>query len=180
MQPPRTFSPVHLVLRLAVAAALVAFVACSSGRAVHKVYPVKGKILVNGKPANECKIYLNRTFDDKNPVMPTGLTNESGEFQITSYDTNDGAPEGKYVVTIEWRERSGLTKMDYDGPDRLGGAYAKVESTKGLPGFTVQVERQPQELPPFELKQSADAQRRLEEAKKRRFDGRGPLMGGDQ
>jgi hypothetical protein len=135
---------------------------------------------VNGQPAHECRIYLNRMFDEKDPVMPFGLTNENGEFQITSYDTNDGAPEGKYVVTIDWCERSGLTKMDFNGPDRLGGVYAKAEKTKGLPGFVIQVEQQPLELPPFALTQSAEAKRKLEEAKKQRPSGQGPLMGGDR
>jgi hypothetical protein len=165
------------VLRVAVAVAILAQASCGDGRNLHKVYPVKGKILVNGQPANECQIYLNRTFEDNHPfrVTPQGLTNENGEFQITSYYSHDGAPEGEYVVTIEWRERSGMMKENFEGPDRLGAAYAKVEKTKGLPGFVVQIGWQPLELPPFELMQSAEAKRKAEEAKKRRFDGSGPL-----
>ena len=58
-----------------------------------------------------------------------------------------------------------------------GGAYAKVEQTKGLPGFVIKVERQPLELPPFDLKQSAEVRRQLEEAKKRKTGlGGGPLQ----
>ncbi len=176
-----TTRSVNLFLRLALALALVAPVACG-GRKFPKVYPVKGKILVNGQPANECQIYLNRTFEDKHPIKatPSGLTDKNGEFQITSYQTNDGAQEGEYVVTIEWRERSGLAKQDFEGVDLLGGAYAKVEKTKSLPGFVVKVGQQSLELPPFELSQSAEAKRKAEDAKRRRtgFDGHGPLGGG--
>jgi hypothetical protein len=172
--------PIHLALRLVFALAIVALASCGDGRNLHPVYPVKGKILVNGQPAHDCQIYLNRTFDDKHPfrVTPQGLTNENGEYEITSYNTNDGAPEGEYVVTLEWRERSGLTNMNFDGVDRLGGAYAKAEKTKGLPGFVIKVERKPLELPPFNLTQSPELKRKLEEAKKRRssFDGKGPLQ----
>ena len=135
-------------------------------------------------PANECQIYLNRTFEDNHPfrARPQGLTNQNGEYQITSFYANDGAPEGEYIVTIEWRERSGLTKQDFEGVDQLGGAYARTEKTKGLPGFIVKVERKPLELPPFNLTQSADLKRKLEEAKKRRpaFDGKGPLGSSDR
>ena len=176
MHHPCTLRTVRRALRVVVALAVVGLASCDS-RNLHKVYPVKGKILVNGQPANECQIYLHRTFDDDHPfrVTPQGLTDKNGEFQITSYHPHDGAPEGEYVVTIEWRERSGLTKMNFDGPDQLNGAYAKVEKTKGLPGFVVRVGRQPQELPPFALTQSAEVKRKLEESRRRRFDGSGPL-----
>src|SRR5581483_6787301 len=103
---------VRLAFRVAVAAALAAPASCADSRVAHKVYPVKGKVLVNGAPAADCLVVLNRTFDQQNPVTPQGRTNENGEFQITSYYANDGAPEGEYVVTFEWRERSGVTKQD--------------------------------------------------------------------
>jgi hypothetical protein len=180
MQHPSALRPVALALRLTLAVVLVALASCS-GRKTPKVYPVKGKILVNGQPVKDCQVAFHRTSggDPASQAMATGLTDENGEFQLTSYYANDGAAEGEYVVTIEWRERSGLTKSDFDGPDQLGGAYAKAEKNKGLKGFVVQVGRQPLELPPFELAQSADAKRKLEEAKKRRPSFGGPL-GGDR
>lgn len=178
MQHPCTFRPVALALRLAVGLAMVALAACGGGRNLPKVYPVKGKILVNGQPAKECQIWFHPTAggDPASRTTPHGLTDQSGEFQVTSYYGNDGAAEGEYVVTIEWRERSGLAKAEFDGPDQLGEAYAKVEKTKALKGFVVQVGRQPLDLPPFELTQSAEAKRKLEEAKKRKPSFGGPLQ----
>ena len=164
---------------LLLAAACAALVLAGCGKSdFHRVYPVKGKILVDGQPAFECLIYLNRTFDDDHPrrVTPYALTDEQGEFQITSYITNDGAPEGEYVVTIEWRERSGLLKNNFEGIDRLDGAYAKVTSTKALPGFVITVPREPVELPDFNLTQSAEAKRKHEAWKKRKTP---PLGSGD-
>src|SRR5262249_442728 len=165
------------------AVAVVALASCGDGRNLRKVYPVKGKILVNGQPAHECQIYLHRTTEDDHPskVVPQATTNEAGEFQLTTYQANDGGPEGEYVATIEWRTRTGLGSLgNFDGPDRLGGAYAKADKTKGLPGFVIKVERQPLELPPFQLTQSAEARRRAEEAQKRKSGlGSGPL-GGDR
>jgi hypothetical protein len=77
------------------------------------------------------------------------------------------------VVTVEWRERSGLLKNNYEGIDRLDGVYAKVENTRARPGFVVQVGRQPLELPPFQLTQSPEAKRKHEEWKKRQRPGLG-------
>lgn len=177
---PWTLPRSRLAILVAAAFAVIGLPSCGGdGRVAHKVYPVKGKILVNGKPENEVQIVLNRTYEDKNPVAPQGLTNEKGEFQITSYFANDGAPEGEYVATIEWRERSGVIKANFDGPDRLGGAYAKPDVTKSLPGFIIKVERKPVDLPTFELKQSAEAKRRAEQAKKQPFGG-GPIGGSDK
>jgi hypothetical protein len=133
------------------------------------VYPVSGKILVNGQPAEDCLVYLNRTFDDHHPrlVRPFGVCDANGDFKISSYFTHDGAPEGEYVVTVEWRERSGLLKNNLDGMDRLDGAYEKVDTTRTLPGFVVKVGREPLVLPPFELTQSEAAKKKHEAWKKR-------------
>jgi hypothetical protein len=180
MSSPRRFPPTVLVARAATAFALLAVMSCGEGK-YPKTYPVKGRVLVDGQPAKDCQVSLLRTSggDLSPPATPNGLTDENGEFQLTSYQANDGAPEGEYVVKIEWRERSGIAKADFDGPDRLGGDYANTEKNKGLKGFVVKVGREPLALPPFELTQSAQAKRKLEEAKKRKPSFGGPL-GGDK
>src|SRR5438094_10585548 len=103
--PPCTICPVRSGLPLAAACAVLVLAGCGKSE-FHKVYPVKGKILVDGQPAAECMIYLNRTFDDDHPrrVTPYALTETNGEFPITSYITNDAAAEAKSAVSIEWPE----------------------------------------------------------------------------
>ena len=167
------------LVRLSVFSLAVLAVSCG-GDDFHKVYPVKGKILVDGKPVKDCMISLNRTFDDTSDrkVYPYGVTDDNGEFQITSYVTGDGVPEGEYIVTIEWRERSGLLKNNFDGPDRLDGAYANKEQNRTKPGFLIKVGRESLELPPFQLTQSAAAKRKAEEYLKR--GKQGPVLGGDR
>jgi hypothetical protein len=158
-----------LAVRSAVVLVLVTLASCGGGPNAPKAYPVKGKILVNGQPANECEITLNRISGPElpTPVTPSGLTDQNGEYQLTSYYGGDGAPDGEYVITVVWRERTGLAKTEFGGPDKLGGAYGKAEKNKYLPGFVVKVEGKPLELPPLQLTQSAEAKRRAEEAKKR-------------
>jgi hypothetical protein len=169
--------PASLALRVGFALTLVVLAGCG-GKKFPKAYPVKGKILVNSQPAKECQIALHRTSpgDPAFPATPSAVTDDKGEFQLTSYTSNDGAPEGEYIVTIEWRDKSGLTMGEYEGPDQLGGAYAKAEKNKALKGFVVQVGKEPMELPPFELTQSAEARRQYEAKKKRpQGFGGGPL-----
>lgn len=180
MQQPHLLRPVSLALRLILATALVALSACG-GKKFPTTYPVKGKVLVNGQPAKACQITFNPTGTGGDPATkatPQGETDEKGEFQLTSYNANDGAPEGEYVVTINWRDRVGMSQA-LEGPDRLGGVYSRAEKNKALKGFVVQVGKQPLELPPFELTQSAEAKRQYEARKKAPAfsGGEGPLGG---
>jgi hypothetical protein len=87
--------------RVAIVLAVLAPASCG-GSKFPKTYSVKGKILVDGQPAKECQISLQRISggDLAQPATPSGLTDQNGEFQLTSYVANDGAPEGEYVAKI--------------------------------------------------------------------------------
>lgn len=180
MHSPCRSRLVKLTARTAVAVAMLAVVSCGDDKHP-KTYAVKGKVLVDGQPAKDCQVTLKRTGGPQLsvPATPNAVTDEKGEFQLTSYVANDGAPEGEYVAVIEWKDRTGLAKTEFGGPDRLGGEYANVEKNKGLKGFVVQVGSQAEVLPPFELTQSAQAKRKYEEAQKRPPSLSGPL-GGDR
>src|SRR5262245_25757066 len=91
---------------------------CGPGRP--PVYPVRGQILDgDNKPAADALVI----FHPVNPApagapKPTGRTDERGHFTLTTHDKGDGAPEGEYAVTVEWR----LPKkgpFDPAPPDRL-------------------------------------------------------------
>ena len=131
---------------LALVALLLVVTACGDGR--KKVYPVHGLIRVDGKPASECIVMFHPADnDDPKRVMPFGQADAEGRFVICSYVNGDGAPTGEYVVTFEWRERSGLLKNNFEGPDRLKGRYYDPKKSN----FRVTVEKKKHELPPFEL-----------------------------
>jgi len=74
--------------------------ACSSGR--KPVYPVKGQLLVNGKPAANAQILFHPTEGAPDELRPAGHTDDEGYFTLTSYVNGDGAPEGSYNVTVTW------------------------------------------------------------------------------
>ena len=145
-----------------------------------KVFPVSGQVLVDGQPAADCHVYLYRTFDDDHPhrVSPLALTGPDGKFKVTSYITDDGAPDGEYIIGIEWKERSGIMGNNYDGADQLGGAYANKEANKTKPGFVINVGKEPLMLPPFELKMSPEAKKKNDERKAKKAQR--PGIGGDK
>lgn len=152
---------------LILAASMVFLASCGTSNS-RAVYPVRGKVTVNGKPVADCMIYLNNVKDDKDPnrVMPTGFSDENGDFIISSYGTNDGAPNGEYVITVEWKERVGAFKNNFEG-DQLDGAYKSSENTKSMPNFVVKVQGKAVEVPTLDLKQTPEAKRRHEEWMKR-------------
>jgi hypothetical protein len=92
---PRRFYSVLAVLTLAVLCP-----ACSSGRKV--VNPVRGQILVDGKPAAQAQVLFHPAGNDAEKLQPAGQTDDQGYFNLTTYANGDGAPEGDYTVTVTW------------------------------------------------------------------------------
>ena len=134
-------------LGLVVLAAAV-LVLPSCGKRRKTCYPVRGTVLVNGKPAKDLVIVFNpKDESGEERLAPTGQTDAAGGFRLSTYDTDDGAPAGDYVVTFTWREASGLLKNQFDGPDRLKGRYNDPKKAE----FPVTVEKGAAELPPFKL-----------------------------
>lgn len=128
----------RLLIPPAVAAVLVA--GCHSQPDVRKTYPVAGTLMVNGAPAPAgIIVFLTPQFAeaDKYPIHPRGLTAEGGAFKITTYNSDDGAPEGEYVVTVEWPKPAVLSS--YASGDLFGGAFAKVDVNQSNPAFRVNV-----------------------------------------
>jgi hypothetical protein len=74
--------------------------ACSSGRKA--VHPVRGQILVDGKPAAQAQVLFHPAEKDTDQLQPAGQTDDEGYFNLTSYVNSDGAPAGDYTVTVTW------------------------------------------------------------------------------
>lgn len=89
-------------LRVVQWAGLIAVVAmlagCGGGAGRPKLVPVSGSVKFNGAPVPNAAI----TFlpEGSAPRNPFGTTDSEGKFQLTSYDDNDGAVPGDYLVII--------------------------------------------------------------------------------
>jgi hypothetical protein len=90
--------------------------------------PVSGSVVfADKKPAVNAWVVFH-PVDPAVTVRPRGKVVADGSFQLTTYDGLDGAPAGKYRVTVElW-----LAGRTDDGPsNRLPARYASPD-TSGL------------------------------------------------
>ncbi len=77
-------------------------------------------------------------------VIPRATVRDDGSFAVSTFRSDDGAPEGEYVVTIQWFR---LSKDGAPGPNVLPRAFAAPDSsplkvaigpgTNHLPPFTI-------------------------------------------
>jgi hypothetical protein len=62
------------------------------------VYPVKGRVTFNGRAVSTGTVVFH-ALDDKLPLL-RGEIRADGSFELTTYRPGDGAPGGKYQVTV--------------------------------------------------------------------------------
>ncbi|HEY3965857.1 MAG TPA: hypothetical protein VGM05_14960 [Planctomycetaceae bacterium] len=82
-------------------------------------FPVQGRVFFDGKPCKNATVRLHpldpsrvtksavKLSGKERPaqaISPRGDVDETGEFRLTTFETYDGAPEGKYAVTISWKD----------------------------------------------------------------------------
>jgi hypothetical protein len=151
--PTRSFNGFmrRSLLFLGIASWVVAASGCGDDGDRIQVYPVEGKVLVNGQPAQGATVALYPTSSalaEARLPPPTGTVDANGEFRLTSYESNDGAPAGEFQVTIVWPEPPPPNPVGvFEQKDRLRGRYANPQTSK----LTATVEAGGGELPPFEL-----------------------------
>ena len=130
-----------------VAAVCVALCSCKSDGIVRqKTYRVSGKVLVDGKPVAQLRVFANakEAVESEYPIAPQAVTEDDGSFQLYSYEPGDGVPAGDYALTFSWQKFTGLR---YEGPDKLNERYADPDKSK----VRFKVENSPVDLGTIEL-----------------------------
>lgn len=94
---------------------------------------VQGSVVYQGKPASGFRVTFYPQFDiGPRQFAPSAMTDAEGNFKLTSYQAEDGAPAGKYAVAIEWPRE--INKGEgYDVPptvDGLKGRFADPAKSK--------------------------------------------------
>ena len=112
------------------------------------VYPVAGKVLFNGQPAERAMVVFHPLgANDPRALRPLATVAADGTFRLTTYTTGDGAPEGEYAVTITWPGGPPPKDPDDPPPDRLKGRYANPAKSP----WKVTVKPGPNEVEPFNV-----------------------------
>jgi hypothetical protein len=133
-------------LTLALIPACTLLVGCEEARV--PVFPVSGRVTYKGKPAAGAQIMLNAVNQlQGDDIAPIGVVKGDGTFAITAYDPGDGAPEGEYVVTVQWFKLVTGAGGSGAGPNILPPKYASPLTSP----VKVSVKGGPTEVPPIAL-----------------------------
>ncbi len=121
-------------------------IGCSSRTSANTGYsPVRGKVLVNGKPAQFAAVNLVPVGGQ---MAAGGIADKNGEFRLNTRGFN-GAEPGEYLVTISWAlpKDPSSTEPDF-GPELLPAKYQDSKQS----GLKVVIEAKDNVLAPFDLK----------------------------
>jgi hypothetical protein len=115
--------------------------ACNGRRERKEVYPVRGKVLFEGKPAEGARVVFHSgDGGDERAILPHAKVGADGSFVMSTYNFEDGAPEGTYRVTV--------THIQGNGPANLLPARFESPTTSGL---QITVAKPGTDLEPFLL-----------------------------
>lgn len=127
----------------------LALPACGQSDGKRPVFPVSGKVLIDGQPGHEVRLlFIPTNTADTMAPKPTAITDEQGNLIVTTYVTGDGAPEGEYKISLEWPKMVNYFGRMQPGPDRLGGKYKNAAASK----WTVFINAGNNTLPDFDIK----------------------------
>lgn len=131
---------------LVFAAVMIAGCSRETGPVCH---PVRGKVLYDNQPLAEALILFHPLDGGTKEVpKPLAYSDQAGNFELTTLQPRDGAPAGKYAITIELRElKPDGDEMVRDGRNLLPDRYRDPKSS----GLEFVVEEGENEIAPIEL-----------------------------
>ena len=125
-----------VVLALTLLAVAVTATGCGDGKPARlSVVPVRGKVMRGGQPLAGAQVMLHPDASSAaklGSLRPNGTTASDGTFSLTTYENNDGAPEGTYQATVIWPDeayqpRTPEEREDFHTgapkPDKLQGRF---------------------------------------------------------
>ncbi len=94
------------------------------------VFPVQGKVLYRGTPAAGARVIFHlQDVDDPQAPRPSAEVQPDGSFRLSTYLSHDGAPPGRYTITISWPSATRKVDTENAGPDQLQGRYSNPKTT---------------------------------------------------
>jgi hypothetical protein len=132
-------------------------------------YPVRGKVMYQGKPAAGASVHFRREGETPEQAVnfPIGIVDQDGNFTLEVAGVGSGAPTGKYKVLVRWESSKDLStpappknsrnprgsvsdvrRDPRSDSDRLKFRYFNLEK----PLLFAEVKTGDNQLDPFELK----------------------------
>jgi hypothetical protein len=92
--------------------------------------PVSGTVHFKGKPIPGALVTLHaKTPLEENAPAPRATVGPDGKFELTTYLTRDGAPQGDYAVTVHWYKPVLKQGELVPGPNALPKRYQQPQTT---------------------------------------------------
>jgi hypothetical protein len=117
----------------------------STAPSIPKTSPVRGSVLVKGKPLEGVEVIFHPLFDTGSlKYTPLGTTASDGSYSLSCGP--DGAPPGEYAVTFKYPVQTDPGDAG-SMVDRWNGKYANPKQSK----FKVTIKDSDNQLEPFRL-----------------------------
>jgi hypothetical protein len=112
------------------AAILGAVLGCGGKSDRVPVHPVRGKVVFAAPEPMRAMVFFHPVGNaDPKAHRPFATLEKDGSFELSTYDSKDGAPEGEYTITLSW-ELPAKGSAEDTGPDLLRNtAYANPAKT---------------------------------------------------
>ena len=97
----------------------------------HERFPVVGQVKLDGLPATGAQVALHRLEAQQPTVRPAAWASvaEDGVFRVKTLGLADGAPAGKYAVTVTYKPAVVRGEDYLAGPHVLAGELADPQAT---------------------------------------------------
>ena len=112
----------------------------------HEVYPVEGQVIWKKKPLAGAYVTFHPKgwkLHDSAPY-PAAVTGEDGMYRLDTYGKGDGAPAGKYAITVTAPDRTVKTMSP---PNLLPKEFSSPDTS----GLEVEVANGANNVPPIDL-----------------------------
>jgi hypothetical protein len=108
---------------------------------------VSGSITWKGQPLPGAFVALHPTTPQPAVPAPRASVGRDGVLKVSTYDGGDGAPEGEYVVTVQWYKPIRRGAEVVPGPNVVPPKYASPRTSN----IVIRVAAQENVLPPIQL-----------------------------
>jgi hypothetical protein len=131
---------------LVLMAGIFALAGCSDSSKTPTI-PVTGKVMYNKTvvPTGALVVFhpVDPAVEKKIGGKPFGKVREDGTYSLTMYGPDDGAPEGEYGVTVDWRGAPKEAKLRLTEENSGGGRpiLNQKYSNPQQPAFKVTVKK---------------------------------------
>jgi hypothetical protein len=114
----------------ALVVAMAVLTGCGGGEARVPVHPAHGAVQFRGQPAVGAFVSLHpKDGADNGAPSPRATVGPDGNFKFTTYDGDDGAPAGDYVLTVLWYKPVRQGNDLVGGPNVLPRKYAAAATS---------------------------------------------------